>query len=355
MDYIRTIIYLLLIVTAVFIACLLFKMVVGNHSLQSNKTNLINQTQTNSISQSSKDDNKDISKDDSNFTNFVDINNSVKSVPVYPFGNRADSNPNIMSNVLADGNQNVIGVTGSAGVTSSAAVTGSAEKTYDEYDDKALLNAKDEDFIKLIDNVIVDGNNLIYKIHEYKGGRQLTTEEYFNLLEVAVKKLYDELPGKAILIVLKDPENDTQLENTKTYLNCKNIKTGYKLYFTKLLKHYPSVRIIMAYGDAKPRDDFAALWLSDQLGEKTILLSRDRYSDARKTNQNVENIKFIAYGKNAIKYNKLLNKPFAHVGNSSRVNLVGYSFSKKHNTAFYQKAVNRKSIASDYVLIINMK
>ena len=318
----RIIIYLLLISVVVFIACMIFKMLVS-----ANKINISTSQQSNNSATLSN-----------NSTALSD--NLIKSVPVYPFSNRVGSSPN---NILVDGNQNAIGV------------TGSAEKTYDEYDDKALLNAKDEDFIKLIDNVIVDGNNLIYKINEYNGGRHLTTEEYFNLLEIAVKKLYDELPGKAILMVLKDPETEVQLENTKTYLNCKNIRTGYKSYFAKLLKQYPSVRIIMAYGDAKPRDDFAALWLSDQLGEKTILLSRDRYSDARKTNQNVENIKFITYGKNAVKYNKLLNKPFAHVGNSSRVNLVGYSFSKKHNTAFYQKNVNRKSIASDYVLIINMK
>ncbi len=228
--------------------------------------------------------------------------------------------------------------------------------SYDEYDDKNLLNAKDEEFIKSIDNVIIDGNNFIYKVHEYEGNEgHPTVPEYFSLLEKIIGKLHDELPKKAILFVIKDPETETQTEKVKEYLKCKNIKTGYKKYLTNLLKKYPSVRIIVAYGDDKPRDDFAALWLSDQLGEKTILLSRDRYSDVTKTNKNVENVKFITYGKNANKYNKLLNKPFAYIDRSSRVTLVGYSFSKKHNSAFYNKDVSKKSDASDYVFIVNMK
>jgi hypothetical protein len=233
---------------------------------------------------------------------------------------------------------------------------GSSEKSYDEYDDKNLLNAKDEELINTVDNVIVDGNNLIYKVHEYEGNEgHPTVKEYFDLLKKIIQKLYDELPGKAILFVIKDPETESQSTRVKEYLNCKTIKSGYKKHMSALVKKYPSVRIVVAYGKDKPRDDFAALWLSDQLGDKTILLSRDRYSDVTKTNRNVDKVEFITYGKNASKYNKILNKPFAHIDKSSRTSLVGYSFSKKHKSAFYQKDINKKSEASDYVFLINMK
>lgn len=226
---------------------------------------------------------------------------------------------------------------------------------YDEYDDKNLLYDKDEDFIKSVDNIIIDANNFIYKLNDYMGGTNLDTNKYFELLNMLIEKLNIELPNKNIFIVLKDPENDKQLLNVKQFLEVDNIEKGYKKYFTKILKQYKKTRILMTFGEVKSRDDFGILWLSDQLGQNTIILSRDRYSDYIETNQDNNKIKFIMYGSNAAKYNKILNKPFTHITKASRSNLVGYSFSKKYNTAFYNKKKNKKSIASEYVLIINMK
>ena len=226
---------------------------------------------------------------------------------------------------------------------------------YDEYDDKNLLDAKDEDFIKSINNIIIDANNFIYKLNDYIGGNTLDTNKYFELLNIIIEKLNIELPNKNIFIVLKDPENDKQLIAVKEFLGDDNLKKGYKKYFNKLLKQYKNTRVLMTYGEIKSRDDFGILWLSDQLGDNTIILSRDRYSDIIETNKQNDKIKFIVYGNNASKYNKLLNKSFTHITNASRNNLVGYSFSKKYNTAFYSKMKNKKSIASEYVLIINMK
>lgn len=227
--------------------------------------------------------------------------------------------------------------------------------TYDEYDDKNLLYDKDEEFIKSVDNIIIDANNFIYKLNDYMEGDKLDTVKYFDLLNNIIEKLNLELPNKNLFIVLKDPENEKQEADVKQFLGNDNIKKGYKTYFTKLLKPYKNTRILMTYGDTKSRDDFGILWLSDQLGKNTIVLSRDRYSDVRETNKDNDKIKFIVYGKDASKYNKLLSKPFTHISSASRHNLVGYSFSKKYNTAFYNKKKNKKSIASEYVLIINMK
>lgn len=227
--------------------------------------------------------------------------------------------------------------------------------TYDEYDDKNLLDVKDDDFIKSIDNIIIDANNFIYKINDYMGYNKLDTNKYFELLNMLIEKINIDIPNKNIFIVLKDPENDKQLSDVKNFLDNDNLNKGYKKYFNKILKNYKNTRILMTYGEKKSRDDFAILWLSDQLGENTIILSRDRYSDIIETNQDNTKIKFVIYGSNASKYNKLLNKPFTYINSTSRNNLVGYSFTKKYNTAFYYKKKNKKSLASEYVLLLNMK
>ena len=187
------------------------------------------------------------------------------------------------------------------------------------------------------------------------GNNKLDTNKYFELLNMIIEKLNIELPNKNIFIVLKDPENDKQLSDVMQFLGEENLNKGYKKYFNKLLKPYKKTRVLMTYGETKSRDDFAVLWLSDQLGKNTIIVSRDRYSDIKETNQDNTKIKFVIYGLNASKYNKLLNKPFTHINNASRNNLVGYSFSKKYSTAFYNKKKNKKSIASEYVLLFNMK
>jgi hypothetical protein len=227
--------------------------------------------------------------------------------------------------------------------------------TYDEYDDKELLEDIDKNFIKNIDNVVIDGNNFIYRFFEYEGnGGYITTEQYFEYVEKSIKLLNKLLPKKNIFFILKDPENETQRKKAQEYLSCEVLDAGYKNYFNKLLKKYVKVRVIMAYGNSKSRDDFAAIWLSDQLGEKTILLSRDRYADVHNTNETTGNVKFVTYGKQVVKYNALLNKSFAFIDRASvRISLVGYTFSKKHKTAFYVKKINKRSNASDHVFVIN--
>ena len=235
--------------------------------------------------------------------------------------------------------------------------TKKTEKTaYDEYDDKNLLEEKDKGFIKSVKNIIVDGNNFLYKLYEYKNKtttQKPNTSEYFETLELSIKILSKEFPKKNIFFVMKDPENDSQKQKIMEYMKCSDMKKCYKKFFNDILKKHPKVKIIIAFGDAKARDDFAALWLSDQLEYKTILLSRDRYSDVNKTNRDIKDVNFVVYGKGAKKYEKLLNKPFAFINNYSRLNLVGYSFGDT-KSAFYSKKVNNKSIASDHVFIIKI-
>lgn len=237
---------------------------------------------------------------------------------------------------------------------SAEPITGSKQTTYDEYDDKLLLQEAEPEFIERINNVIIDGNNFIHRLYNDLGHKGTPgTAEYYEYIKIATDLLYSILPGKNLFFVFKDPESDSQKKKTLEFFKAKTIKTAYKQFFGQLAKDHPGVRYIIAFGDSKYRDDYAAIWLAGTLDRDTILLSRDRYRDV--SDMSSEKITFSVYGEHANKISKLIDKPFisADIG-TVRSTLVGYTFSKQRVTGFYSKKVNRKSVASDHVLVIKL-
>lgn len=226
-------------------------------------------------------------------------------------------------------------------------------KSYDEYDDADLLNEVDKNFLNKFENAVIDGNNFIYKLKEIsKDKSTLSPDAYTKYLEKSIDLLIEVLGDKGIFIVLKDPENDKQLSDFLQYVGEKNIRSAHKKYFDNVFKKYPNIRFVVAYGEAKHRDDYAAIWVSDVLTD-TILLSRDRYRDVNQMSSS--GIKIVVYGKGAAMLNKKINKPFTHVTKGVvKDNLIGYTFTKKRKPGFYEKTVNKKSEASDMVLMIRL-
>ncbi len=229
-------------------------------------------------------------------------------------------------------------------------LTKSGGKTYDEYDDNDLLVELDPKYINSFENIVVDGNNFIYKLKDSLGDKgPLTPIKYTQYLEQTIDILTNIVKDRGIFIVLKDPEG-TNLDDFLKFVGEKNIKSAYKKFFEEVFNKYPNVRFVVAFGKAKHRDDYAAILTSDILSD-AILLSRDRYRDV--SDMSSDGIKMIAYGKGALALNKKLHKPFTYVTRGVvRNNLVGYTFSKKRKQGFYEKDVNKRSVASDVVLVI---
>jgi hypothetical protein len=229
-------------------------------------------------------------------------------------------------------------------------LTKSGGKTYDEYDDNDLLVELDTKYINSFENIVVDGNNFIYKLKDSLGDKgPLTPIKYTQYLEQTIDILTNIVKDRGIFIVLKDPEG-TNLDDFLKFVGEKNIKSAYKKFFEEVFNKYPNVRFVVAFGKAKHRDDYAAILTSDILSD-AILLSRDRYRDV--SDMSSDGIKMIAYGKGSLALNKKLHKPFTYVTRGVvRNNLVGYTFSKKRKQGFYEKDVNKRSVASDVVLVI---
>lgn len=229
------------------------------------------------------------------------------------------------------------------------------KEQYDEYDDDEYIERIDEQTSK-VKNIVIDGNNFVYRYYADSTGknRMPGLDEYYEYISKSVKLLADNLKDKNIFIILKDPETEEQSKFLMKKYNATTVPTAHKIAFYDLTKKYPNVRFIVAYGDEKYRDDYAAIWLTDVLGDNTILLSRDRYSDIREMQG--KKITFQVYGKNARQYKKQLNKPFTHINRGILTSsLVGYSFSKKRKTGFYTRYMKgRKSLASDLVYCITL-
>ncbi len=179
----------------------------------------------------------------------------------------------------------------------------------------------------------------------------MSASEYIDGIDKAAALITSQFPDKSIFFVLKDPETTSQEAELKALFSVKTIKQAYKTITKDLLKKYTNIRFVIAYGAAKSRDDFTAIWLTDILGESTILLSRDRYRDISDMYSN--KVKFVVYGKDATKYNKKLNLAFPHISRGIIKNtLIGYSFRDDIHDGFYKKATNKRSMASDIVYII---
>jgi hypothetical protein len=228
-------------------------------------------------------------------------------------------------------------------------------KTYDEYDDPELINKVNRKIIHTFDNVVIDGNNFLYRFREDvdKTTGTITTKEMISYMQRMVKLLHKHFPKKSLYFVFKDPETKDQEDDLMKHFKVKTIKQAHKKLFNDLTKGYPNVNFVIAYGEEKYRDDYAAIWLADVLPTDTILLSRDRYKDVGEMKSS--SIKFKAYGKKTNKLNKILNKPFNYITKGSvKTALIGYSFDSNTQSGFYDKTVNQKSQASDVVYIFKM-
>jgi hypothetical protein len=209
--------------------------------------------------------------------------------------------------------------------------------------------------MKSFDNIVVDGNNFIHRMRDdlYNSRKSIGAKENLDYIRKAVKLLVKHFPEKNIYFVFKDPETENQEKDLIQEMKAKNVRDAHKKFFNPIAKEYPKVRFVIAYGDAKYRDDYAAIWLADTLPDDTILLSRDRYRDVQ--DMASAKLKFTTYGKRAAAINKIINKPFNFVTKGAvKAALVGYSFSKKRKSGFYDKDVNRKSLASDVVYIFKV-
>ena len=229
-------------------------------------------------------------------------------------------------------------------------------KQYDEYDDESLLRELDPKMIKSFDNIVIDGTNFIYQYRSFMNSNlrnSMDAKEQLSLIKKSVALLSKHFPDKNLYFVFKDPENEKQVADLLKTLAVDNIKQAHKKFFSELAKEYTKARFVVAYGDAKYRDDYAAIWLSDTLPDETILLSRDRFRDVNSMAS--ASLKFKTYGKRASSIDKIINKPFNFVTKGAvKSSLVGYSFSKKIKSGFYYKVVNKKSEASDSVYIIKV-
>lgn len=249
---------------------------------------------------------------------------------------------------------------------------GKISQGYDEYDDTDMLVEKNDSVLKDIDNIVIDGNNFIYALKDYKTDKSmLSIEKYTKYIKDMLNIFTDLFPRKKLFVIMKDPETKIQLEEMHRYNNrgigkvdklsesritYKQLQTICKIYFESILRDYPKVCFVVAYGTESYRDDYAAIWTADILDNGTnnsLLLSRDRYRDVSEMKTN--DIRMVVYGKSAAMINKKINKPFTYVTKGAvKNNLTGYTFSKKQRSGFYEKLVGKKSQASDLVLVIGV-
>jgi hypothetical protein len=223
----------------------------------------------------------------------------------------------------------------------------------DEYDDLNMLEEIDYEKIKTFDNIVIDGNNFIYRLKEtLKNNSKLDAKEYTSIIRKSVKLIDKHFPNKNVYFVFKDPETEKQEKDLLELFKVDKVRQAHKSMFNSLVKEYPKIRFVVAYGDEKYRDDYAAIWLADTLPDDTILLSRDRYKDVSQMASS--NIKFKTYGKRATAIDKIINKPFNYITKGSvKSALIGYSFSKKRKSGFYDRRVSNRN-SSDVVYIFNL-
>lgn len=228
---------------------------------------------------------------------------------------------------------------------------------YDEYDDKSTLLRMNKKEMDTFDVVIVDGNNFMYRYAEATGKSKsdvFTAEKLIIYMDSAIGLLLQHFPKKTIYFVFKDPETQEQTQDMLRITNTKKITDAHRALFDTLIAKYPNVKFVVAYGEDKYRDDYAAIWLSESVYEKSILLSRDRYKDVSEMSGG--NIRFIIYGTDVEKIQNQINRPFNYITKGSvKANLVGYSFMNTKNSGLYDRKLDRKSQASPFVYIFNLK
>jgi hypothetical protein len=229
------------------------------------------------------------------------------------------------------------------------------EQHYDEYEDISLRTGIDERYLQDKENIVIDGNNLMY----YLGYNN--SLGYIEFMKRTIKFLAKTFKDKEVFFVMKDPPTDelkkASLEEMKMSSKLQYVQ-AFRQFANKFLKSYKNVHIVVSYGDSKSRDDYAMIYLVDNL-PKSILLTRDRFSDMNKTSTKInEDVRLTVkvYGKDHAKHEKIFtSRILPSIGDwSIKGILVGFALASKNDTTgFYNKRVNKRSRAGDMVFLIN--
>lgn len=214
---------------------------------------------------------------------------------------------------------------------------------YNVYEDVNTLEEEDKKLLKKVKNIVIDGNNFLYFLKEISPNKEGKT--YMKHLEHAIKKAVSVFPKKDIFFVMKDPNNEYQMKQALEDMGfdaTADYRTSFKEYSEKIVTKYPKVRIVVAYGESKARDDFAAVYLAELLNN-SILLSRDLYRDVDKTaGTDMNKTTLVTYGKSHKKFDLLMkSKALPNIGKWSLADkLVGFARIKSGNTSLYKTKNN---------------
>lgn len=206
--------------------------------------------------------------------------------------------------------------------------------SFDEYEDKATYYKKLPNFNKEIRNVVIDGANFIHYI------KPKTHYDHLEYIEKSIKILRKKLPGKNIYFIVKDDgPAEKQLDKTRLQKLAKN----------------PLVHILVSQGDTKARDDYLAILMTELLGEKTILLTRDRYRDIQNISGSHTN-DYKIFSKNEKKIQKLLKSTEdTTVGKWSFMKRnLGYTSNPEIEEGFWERRPYKNSEASDRSFVFHI-
>lgn len=252
-------------------------------------------------------------------------------------------------------------------------IKGAAEKPditpndhYDEYDDVSTLQAKDTKYLGKIKNIVVDGANLIHYIMGGKHG------DYFAATEAMIRMVCQLFPKKNIFITLKEPNDPSRItERMKQKLmahkievqvqpNQTDLRPELAEYlatfeeYSKLFSDKAKLHFVFGVGQDKARDDHTAILVTDLLGAKTALLSRDRYRDIINITGSRPS-KLLAFGPLAKKIQKKFDgymDSFSAIGSWSIYGrILGYTCAHLDKTALWSRKPKQSS-SSEHVLLL---
>jgi hypothetical protein len=252
-------------------------------------------------------------------------------------------------------------------------VQGAAEKPditpndhYDEYDDVSTLQAKDTKYLGKIKNIVVDGANLIHYIMGGKHG------DYFAATEAMIRMVCQLFPKKNIFITLKEPNDPSRItERMKQKLTTHKIEVQVQPNqielspelaeylatfeeYSKLFSDKAKLHFVFGVGQDKARDDHTAILVTDLLGAKTALLSRDRYRDIINITGSRPS-KLLAFGPLAKKIQKKFDgymDSFSAIGSWSIYGrILGYTCAHLDKTVLWSRKPKNSS-SSEHVLLL---
>ena len=238
---------------------------------------------------------------------------------------------------------------------------------YDEYDDVSTLLNKDAKYMGKIKNVVVDGANLIHYILGGKNG------DYFAATETMIKMVCQLFPKKNIFITLKEPNDPSKITNRmlqklsihkikfdEQITNNLNIDDDLNKYlkvfeeYIKLFSNHAKLHFVFGIGQDKARDDHTAILVTDLLGAKTTLLTRDRYRDIINITGSRPN-RLLAFGPLAKKIQKKFDgymDSFSAIGSWSIYGrILGYTCANITKTALWLRKPKNSSSSENVLLL----